>query len=133
MNDANPENRSISLDDLIDGFRFLPLACGEHHLQAALVCLHHHAHATSVKLTIDGDFAADLRVEWSYRIDEAMFRYWSDLTEAVEQGSVGLAILLARFLTGYTIVERAVKTTGIDWWLGTESDPLFHDSKFRVS
>lgn len=117
--------RSISLEQLRTGFPHMPAACGEHHAQAALVCLTHHGHRPGVGLTIGGDFPETVRIEWTFEVDEAMRRYWRDLTEAVEQGAVGLAILLVRLLAGYTIVERAVKGTGIDWWLGEAGDSLF--------
>lgn len=123
--DSTTEIRSVSLDLLRSGFPQVPPACGELHAQAASVCLAHHGHPTGVLPTISGDFSETVRVEWTDEIDEAVIRYWADLTEAVEQGAVGIAILLARLLGGYTVVERAVKGTGIDWWMGRTDDPLF--------
>jgi hypothetical protein len=123
MNSA--ELRSISLEDLRTGFPHVPPACGEHHAQAASVVFHHLGQSSGVGLTIGGDFSEVVRVEWAHEVDGPMRRYWSDLSEAVEQGAVGLAILLVKLLTGYTVVERAVKGTGIDWWLGQSDDPLF--------
>lgn len=94
------------------------------HAQAASICLHHHGHTTGVELLIHGDFSERVRVQWVHEIEDAMLRYWNDPAEAVEQGAVGVALLITRLLTGYTVVERAVKTSGIDWWLGIEGDPL---------
>jgi hypothetical protein len=119
------ETQSVSLDLLRSGFPRIPAACGEVHAQAAAVCLHLHEHQSGVELAIGGDYSQVVRVEWKHRIDEAVLGYWKDLTEAVEQGAVGIAILLAKHLEGYTIVERAVKGSGIDWWLGKSDDPLF--------
>lgn len=95
------------------------------HAHAASVCLHRHGYSTGVELQIDGDFSERVRVQWVHVIEDAMLRYWNDPNEAVEQGAVGLALLIVRLLTGYTVVERAIKGTGIDWWLGSTDDPLF--------
>jgi hypothetical protein len=95
------------------------------HAQAASICLKQHGHSTGVELTIQGDFSEKVRVQWVHEVDGAMARYWNDLTEAVEQGAVGLAMLIARLLSGYTVIERSVKGTGVDWWLGSTDDPLF--------
>jgi len=78
-----------------------------------------------VELLIHGDFSDKVRVQWVHEIEEAILRYWNDQVEAVEQGAVGLALLITRLVTGYTVVERSVLGTGIDWWLGSTDDPLF--------
>jgi len=46
-----------------------------------------------------------------------MRRSWKDLQEATEYGAVAIAILLVINCTEYTIIERAVKGTGFDYWL----------------
>jgi len=50
-----------------------------------------------------------------------MRRSWADLQEATEYGAVAIAILLIVKYTEYTIIERAVKGTGFDYWLLEES------------
>ncbi|HXG11135.1 MAG TPA: hypothetical protein VNK04_15350 [Gemmataceae bacterium] len=72
----------------------------------------------------DGAFRAEFCIEWSLDVTEAMRRYWADPEETTEQGAYGVAILLVRALTGLTVVERARKGMGFDWWLGSD-DRLF--------
>ena len=43
---------------------------------------------------------------------------YRDLQEATEMGACGIAIVIARELIGYSIIERSVKGTGFDYWLG---------------
>src|SRR5438105_9337121 len=62
-----------------------------------------------------------------------MRRYWNDLEEATEQGAYGLAILLVRALIGYTVIERACKGTGFDWWLGNDDNSLQRMARLEVS
>ena len=41
-------------------------------------------------------------------------------------GATGVAVLLAKQETDHVVIERSVKGTGIDYWLGDASDaPLF--------
>lgn len=54
-------------------------------------------------------------------------------------GACGVAILAARELTGYTVVERSVKGTGFDYWLGavnspdSQLEPLERKARLEVS
>lgn len=45
-----------------------------------------------------------------------------NLDDAVEFGAEAVTFLLIKEQTPYTSIERAVKGTGIDYWLGYESD-----------
>ena len=56
-----------------------------------------------------------------------MRRTHNDLQDATEAGACGLAILLVQLFVGYTVVERSVKGTGFDYWLGSENDALFQN------
>jgi hypothetical protein len=119
------DQRVIALEELKTAFPHIPADCGGMHAQAALVCLDHNRHSSGVKLTVEGDFAEAVEIRWQLVLDDAMRAYWKDLTDATNQGAVGIAILLVRLLFGYTVVERSSIGTGIDWWLGTEGDELF--------
>ncbi len=57
---------------------------------------------------------------------------WKDLQEATEHGAVCVAIILIINKTKYTVIERAVKKTGIDYWLG-EKDKTENDLPFNKS
>ena len=50
---------------------------------------------------------------------------WNDPENATEYGAVGIAILIAKKLTGYEIVRQSRKGTGFDYWMGMESEEGF--------
>jgi len=65
---------------------------------------------------------------------------WNDLEEATEKGAAGIAILVILELTEYTILRRAEKDTGIDYWLAYQRDVkdvgenvLKHAARLEVS
>jgi hypothetical protein len=123
----------LALGELTTGFPHIPPECGTVLAQAAIVCLENQGHASGVNLQVDDPFLRRAVLEWSVVLTEAMRRYWNDLEEAAEQGAYGLAILLMRHLTGYTVVERSRKGTGFDWWLGAEDDLFQAKARLEVS
>ena len=61
-----------------------------------------------------------------------MRRTYDDPEEATEEGACGVAILRARALTGLSVVRRARRGTGFDYYLGTE-DALDFQARLEVS
>ena len=47
------------------------------------------------------------------------------MQDATEYGAYGISFILIRQLTPFTIIERARKGPGFDYWLGYEDDILF--------
>src|SRR5438128_23 len=101
---AENDASEVTLDDLVHGFPHIPSEGGALMAQAAAVCLDHQAHTSDVRLVVDGAFSATFSLAWSEGITEPKRRFWSDLEEATEQGAYGVAILLIRALTGYTVI-----------------------------
>lgn len=56
------------------------------------------------------------------------------MEEATEYGAVGLAILLVLRHTEHTVLKRARKGTGFDYWLGpADRHPFHHKARLEVS
>lgn len=119
-----PVSATLNLDDLTSGFPHIPSACGEALSQAVAVSLESQGHSSGVILKISGLHKKSFAVYWTVSVTEAVLRYWNDLEAAVEQAAYGVAVLLMRSLTGYSVIERARRGTGFDWWLGSD-DALF--------
>lgn len=87
--------------------------------EACIWCLKKCEHENGVKImcTICDDNAS-YSIKWNSDVDiEGIFRaYNSD--DAVEYGAEALALLLIRDKSDFTAIERAVKPSGIDYWLG---------------
>src|ERR1700722_9627193 len=99
----------LDLGELATGFPHIPPECGTALAQAVVVCLENQGHTAGVTFRVDDAFVRRVVVDWSIVLTEAMRRYWNDLDETVEQGAYGVAILLMRQLTGYTVIERSRK------------------------
>lgn len=93
--------------------------------EAATVCLEERNHQRGVVLTAYGDLTGLFPLIWEPLTDRAD-RCYRDEEEATEHGAYGIAVLLILAVTDLTIVERSVKGTGFDFWLGKPDDgPLF--------
>lgn len=128
-----PTARSITLEHLSRRFPHIPPACGTYLAQAGTICLDGQGHASGVKLQVKGSDATEVAIKWRMDVTEPMRRFWKDPNVAVEEGAVGIAILLVRQIKGLTVVERAETTTGVDWWLGTEDDLFQTKARLEVS
>lgn len=105
--------------------------------EASVVCLHEQGHSPGVALAMKGQFTDSLELRWSLEYTNQMQRTWMDEPYATEHGAYGVAILLILNLTEYTVVERARKGTGVDFWLGfqdaPEDDPFARAARLEVS
>jgi hypothetical protein len=108
----------LNLDALAIGLPAVTPAFGASLAEAAAVCLDSQGHRSGIEMLIEGDFSACFRVCWSIAVTGQMQRCWNDMEYATEQGAYGLAFLIVQQLTGYTVIERSIKGTGFDYWLG---------------
>ena len=60
---------------------------------------------------------------------------WKDTQELTEYAATGIAILLIVEMTEFTVIKRARKGEGIDYWLGRKSDkpPFQNKARMEVS
>ena len=110
----------ISLETLKSGLPALTPALGEMLAEAASVCLEAQAPGIVCSIFIQQDEQSEIsfllrRLE----VTDRMRRAYRDEQEATEFGACGIALLVVREITGYTVIERSVRGTGFDYWLGT--------------
>jgi hypothetical protein len=111
----------FSFDALTKGELGLTASGGAYFAEAAAYCLHAQRHPNPVRLSLSGDLPGTASLEWA-SITEAHRRTHADLQEAAEFGACAIGIIIAVQLTRLSGVERAVKGTGIDFWLVKDSD-----------
>jgi hypothetical protein len=75
-----------------------------------------------VKLDVSGDWNEKFVVEWQRVATEEVGKSWNDEQELTEYAAMGVAVILARELTGYTDFKRARKGDGMDFWLGKNDE-----------
>lgn len=104
-------------------------------METCVWCLLKQNHANGVKLKVvendveNGEKGIFFEVYWpKYLNIEAIFRSYNQ-EDATQFGAEAIAILLVREYTKFTVIERAVTSTGIDYWLGiknTNKNHIFH-------
>lgn len=113
----------IDLDDLRAGTPGISESIGAYLNEAARVCFGFFDHNSDVAMKLESELANSCRVVWSTGVDDVALRAWDDMSIATEEAACGVAVLLLPLLTDFTVVRRARKKTGIDYWLGTKDDP----------
>ena len=101
--------------------------------EACSVCLDSQGHKSPVRLKVEGYAEQEYEIRF-LKVTDQMLRTYHDGEEATEHGAVCLALLVVLENTKYTVVERSMKKTGIDYWLGskTEIDLLPFEKKARL-
>ncbi len=101
--------------------------------EAASICLEDRGHEIAINLDVQGDYNKAFALHRMSTTDQ-MRRCHNDLQDATELGAYGVAILIIRNLTNLTVVERARKGTGFDYWLGDEDElPFQYKARLEVS
>lgn len=100
---------------------------------AAAVCLDNQHHSQGITLKVMGDYNDQYLLYWP-TVTAKMISTWADLEDAVEHGAYGLAFLLVISITGLTVIERSIKGTGFDYWIGVDNlFPFQNKARLEVS
>ncbi|AFM14229.1 hypothetical protein [Turneriella parva] len=121
--------KTLDLTLLSKGLPSLTPVMGQMLLEACSICLHAHNHANPAVLTVYGDIGDSYSVGY-LRVTQQMQRTYADQDRATESAAEAVAIALITQETDYTVIERSMKKTGIDYWLGKKEDaklPLFQN------
>lgn len=115
------------MQQLSNGMPGLEKAIGMVFANTAAVCLENQSHSPGVLISVDGTFSSKEGLTWT-PVTRQMRDSYKDLQEATEWGASGVAIALLEKLTGLVVLERSIKGTGFDYWIGakeTSDQPLF--------
>lgn len=121
----------IILNDLAEGLPAITPSFGSCLAEAAAVCLEDQGHPNGVELQVGGDFHVVFEVQCPH-VTAQMRLCWNDHEVTTEHGAYGVAFLVIRRLTEYTVIERSRKGTGFDYWLGFEGEQLPFQNKARL-
>jgi len=100
--------------------------------EAATMCLAENDHFSGTLFTLSDISNTDSKVPTIVlEITDQLRAAHADLHEATEKGAEAIAFILSLEFTSYTIVQRARKGDGFDYWLGTA--PLKLDARLEVS
>lgn len=116
--------QELYIETIKEGMPGITPAIGNYLYENCLVSLNQSGHTSGTELHLDGLREETCQLYWDGQITDQMTRSYTDDTETTEQGAVCISVLMAKRLTDYTVIERSWRGTGIDYWLGYESDPL---------
>lgn len=114
----------LDLETLFADLPFLTQWLAEQYYSALVVCLEYLRHEPGIQVEVRNllESLADLKIQWSKPISEDDFRSWGEPRNAVEYAAEGIAWLIIRKFTDYTVMERSHIGDGVDFWLGTNAD-----------
>jgi hypothetical protein len=90
-----------------------------------VVMLHRNGHTSPTSISIDGMEKENMDILWKDTFNEQMDRCYADHQDNTEMAAIGISVLLAKQITGYTIISRSRKGTGFDYTLGDCNDELY--------
>lgn len=126
--------QQLNIESIKQGMPGITPVIGNYLYENCLVSLLKAGHTDGVALQVYGLSEETYNIHWQGIITDQMARSYQDNLETTEQGAVCLSVLLAQHLTGYTIIERSWRGTGIDYWLGYEEDPfLLRAARLEIS
>ena len=109
--------QTLNLADLQKGLPAITPAFGAALAEACAVCLTEQAHKPGIELQVEGDWTGSFQLFWP-NVTDQMKRCWNDEEYTTEQAAYGIALMVIQRLTNFTVVERARRGTGFDYWLG---------------
>jgi len=112
---------TFNFENLRNGGLGISSAYGSFLAEAASYCLHLKKHPNPVRLSLTGSHPSSGILRWN-SMSVGFRKTYADLQEATEYGACGIAIVVAVRLIGIPHVERSAEGTGIDYWLGHETD-----------
>lgn len=102
--------------------------------ESCVWCLTKCNHQNGVQIAFDiCDDSGRYNIKWNDDVDmDGILRAYND-DDAIEFGAEAIALLLIKEKTPYTAIERAVKPSGIDYWLGYKNSiSLFSKADARL-
>jgi hypothetical protein len=119
---------TLNISELNNGLPTITPSYGQELAEAAAFCLQENSHKSEECVlncikTLKND-AEDFKLVWD-ELDPRVKSTYGDLDEATERGAMGLATLLSIKLIKCTTVERSMKGTGFDYWLGDKDGNMF--------
>jgi hypothetical protein len=113
----------LFLESLVGGVPMLTKGKASMLKEACIWCLAKCDHPNGVQIACDVfDEPVAYNIKWEDGIDlDGILKAYND-DDAVPFGAEALALLMIRRHTPFTAIQRAVKPSGIDYWLGYQSE-----------
>lgn len=135
LSDLMGDSLDLTFETLRKGGIGLSAAYGSFLAEAASHCLRHHNHKDPTFILITGDHRTSCTLA-RCAASQHEKNTWTDLHEATEYGAYGVGIVVALRLMEKSRVERSVRGTGVDYWIGDgtiEDEPFQRSARLEIS
>lgn len=127
-------DNSIIIHDIKMGMPGISPAVGTQLYEAFMVCMIRLNHISTTKLSLAGEKEMTLSLHWDNYYNDQIDNSWKDQEYCTDHAAVCLSALLVKECTEYTIIQRSRKGTGIDYWLGKDTEsPFMNSARLEVS
>lgn len=123
----------INIDEILNGMPGITPVEGADLLENSIVMMHRSGHKSPTHMTLEGKLNDVVVLHWNDTFNEQMDRTYADHQENTERAAVCLSVVLAKHLTGHTVLIRSRKGTGFDYMLGDEEDVFLPKARLEIS
>lgn len=100
--------------------------------EACGLCLDSNGHNNPIEFEVSGKINENILLGWDSSSNPVQKSY--DIEERVEFGAIAIALIIIEKFTNLTVLEKAHKGTGFDFWLGDRDSEYFQNkTKLEVS
>lgn len=118
----------LILSDIVKGMPGITPIEGADLHENCVVMLHRCNHVPPTRMPLVGQKEDDVNIQWCDTYSEQMERTYADHQANTERSAIAISALLAKELTGLSVVMRSRKGTGFDYYLGKEDYELYRPS-----
>lgn len=110
--------KRLDINKLKNGLPGITKAIGETMIEACNVCYSSQNIINSAIVSVSGEFTEKYEIELFKNITQQLINSYQDEEVTTEQGALCIGIALIIENTNYTIIQRSMKGTRFDYWLG---------------
>ena len=123
---------TLTFDAISKGLHGVTAVTCQSYIGSARACLHKVGHKSPTLVTVTGIMETTVKLEWE-PVTPQLLNENDDYQDAAEFGAYAVAFAMANKLTKYTVVRRARKNGGFDWFLGYESKAFQDAARLEIS
>jgi hypothetical protein len=106
----------MNLSNIKRGLPAISPGFGSGLYDAIVTTMHRAGHPEIVSMLLSGDQTKQIVLEWEDTFSEQIDRTFKKDSSMIDAAAVGVSCLLAKEETDYTVVERAYKGSGFDYY-----------------
>jgi hypothetical protein len=121
----------FTLEELKDTITLFSVTQADFWSENSIVALEYNNHKTGCILNVSGDQLENIELHWSTSVVKSGYK---EEKKFIEKSAEAISFFLSRHYTSFNVIEEAVIGTGVDYWLGYDSEhELFDPTNFMTA